>query len=147
MYKKPASTIDVIVTDGLRVILIKRAREPYKGSWVFPGGFVDYGETIEDAAVRETLEETGVEIVLDSILGVYSAPDRDPRGHQVNTVFIAQVLRGEPQGGDDAEEAAWFGINEIKEEDLAFDHGLIFSDFKRWLCERGSYWSTKDRGT
>lgn len=145
-YKNPKPTIDVVITDGKRVILVKRGRDPFKGSWVFPGGFVDYGETVEDATVREAKEETGVEIELETILGVYSAPDRDPRSHHVNVVFIGRVISGEPVGGDDADEAKWFDISSIVPEDLAFDHGLILTDLKEWLLDRTStFWSTKQR--
>ncbi|MHA1577706.1 MAG: NUDIX domain-containing protein [Candidatus Thorarchaeota archaeon] len=145
-YRNPKPTIDVVVTDGNRVILVKRGRDPFKGSWVFPGGYVDYDETVEDAAVREVLEETGVEIELQTILGVYSAPDRDPRSHHVNVVFIGRAIKGEPIGGDDADEAKWVEIDNIVPGDLAFDHGLILTDLKEWLLDRtNTFWSTKQR--
>lgn len=144
MYKNPKPTVDIITTDGKRVILVKRGREPFKGEWVFPGGFVDYGETVENAALREMVEETGVKVKLETILGVYSDPDRDPRGQNVSTVFVATVLEGEPVGGDDADEAKWFDIDSIGPEDLAFDHGLILTDLKEWLLDKtGTFWSTR----
>ncbi|MHA1959664.1 MAG: NUDIX domain-containing protein [Candidatus Thorarchaeota archaeon] len=145
MYRNPKPTIDVVVTDGKRVILVKRAREPFKGEWVFPGGFVEYDETVEDAAIREVLEETGVTVELQEILGVYSAPDRDPREHHVNVVFVGKPIEGEPRGGDDAAEAEWRKISSLKSGDLAFDHDLIATDLKRWLEVRGTYWSSKHR--
>ena len=95
MHKNPKPTIDVIVTDGDRIILVKRGKEPFKGQWAFPGGFVEYGERVEEAAKRELLEETGVVADIQSILGVYSKPDRDPRTHIISTVFIAQYIRGQ----------------------------------------------------
>ncbi|MHA2423608.1 MAG: NUDIX domain-containing protein [Candidatus Thorarchaeota archaeon] len=146
MYKNPAPTIDIIITDSRRVVLVKRGREPYKGKWVFPGGFIDYGEPAEDAAVREALEETNMKIELVDILGVYSAPDRDPRSHHVNIVFIAKPIEGDPIGGDDAVEAKWVDIENWKEGDLAFDHDLIASDFKDWLLDNSkTFWSTMKR--
>jgi 8-oxo-dGTP diphosphatase len=145
MYKKPSLSVDVIVTDGERVVLIKRGRDPFKGSWAIPGGFVEYRETVENAAIRELSEETGLYAELVDILGVYSSPDRDPRGHTISTVFIAQYSKGEPRGADDADEASWFKISEVKPDNLAFDHGLILSDFKRYLQKRGSFWSARNR--
>ncbi len=145
MYRNPKPTIDVIVYRENRVLLVKRGREPFKGRWVFPGGFVDYGETVEHASIREVKEETGVDVRLIDILGVYSAPDRDPREHHVNVVFIGEYIAGDAQGGDDAEEAEWRDIESIVHDDLAFDHGLVLMDFKSWLKERGTYWSTKER--
>jgi 8-oxo-dGTP diphosphatase len=133
------------VTDGERIILVKRGNEPFKGQFAFPGGFVDYGETVEAAALRELREETGVEAEIQGILGVYSNPDRDPRAHHISIVFIAQYIKGHPKGGDDAAEAAWHKIKDLSSESLAFDHGKILSDFKRWLQVGGTYWSSQDR--
>lgn len=146
MYKNPKPTVDVVIIDGTRVVLIKRGREPFKGQWVFPGGFVDYGETVEGAAIREAMEETGIKVALETILGIYSNPNRDPRGHNVSVVFIGRVIEGEPIGGDDADEAEWRNIYTIKPEDLAFDHGLILTDLKEWLRDNTrTFWSTAQR--
>ena len=145
MYNNPKPTVDIIVTDGERVILVKRGKEPFKGQWVFPGGFVDYDETVEDAAKRELLEETGVDANIQAILGVYSKPDRDPRSHNISIVFVAQHISGQPKGEDDAAEAAWHNIKDLASESLAFDHGEILCDFKRWLQEGGTYWSSQGR--
>ena len=145
MHKNPIPTVDIIVTDGERVILVKRGNEPFKGQWVFPGGFVDYGESVEDAALRELREETGVKGEIQAILGVYSKPERDPRAHHISVVFIAQHIMGQPKGGDDAAEAAWHNIKDLTSESLAFDHGEILCDFKRWLQMGGTYWSNQER--
>lgn len=150
MYKNPKPTVDIAVTDGKRVVLIKRGREPFKGHWVFPGGFVDYGETVEDAAIREVMEETGLKITLETILGVYSDPDRDPRGHNVSVAFIGRVIEGvggdQPVGGDDAADAIWRNIDTIEPGELAFDHGLILADLKEWLGDNTrTFWSTTQR--
>jgi mutator protein MutT len=142
LHKNPKPTVDIIVTDGERIILVKRGNEPFKGQWVFPGGFVDYGEKVEDAALRELQEETGVEAKIQTILGVYSKPDRDPRAHHISVAFVAQYISGQPRGADDAGEAAWFEINNLSPENLAFDHGDILSDFKKWLSVGGTYWSS-----
>ncbi len=146
MYRNPKPTIDIVITDGTRVVLVKRGREPFKGKWVFPGGFIDYGETAEHAAVREALEETGMEVEITGILGVYSAPDRDPREHHVNIVFLSRPVNGIPQGGDDADDAKWVKLDDLKPGDLAFDHDLIAKDLRSWLKDSSrTFWSTLER--
>ena len=130
LFKNPKPTVDIAATDGKRVVLVKRGRDPFKGSWVLPGGFVEYGETVEDAARREMLEETGIQVELIDVLGVYSEPNRDPRGHQISTVFVGRPLSNELKAGDDAEEAAWRDLDSIKHGDLAFDHDQIVSDLQ-----------------
>lgn len=145
MYKNPKSTVDVGVLDRERIVLIKRRREPYKRKWALPGGFVEYGETVEQAAVREVFEETSMRVELEAILGVYSDPDRDPRGHTITTVFIARPKGGEPSGRDDAEAASWVDLESIDTDDLAFDHGLIVRDLRMWLDQNSTFWSTKGR--
>jgi 8-oxo-dGTP diphosphatase len=124
---------------------VKRSNEPYKNRWVLPGGFVEYDETVENAAAREVLEETGVQIRLESILGVYSDPERDPRGHTLTTVFIGRPVAGEPVGGDDAADAFWVNLESLDSSILAFDHPLIVEDLKRWLKENSTFWSSKKR--
>lgn len=143
LYKNPKPTVDIATIDGKRVILVKRGRDPFKGSWVLPGGFIEYGETVEDAARREMFEETGVQVELVDILGAYSNPARDPRSHHISTVFIARPLKGDLRAGDDADDAVWRDLDSIKHGDLAFDHDQIVSDLKRWLKSQGTYWSTK----
>jgi 8-oxo-dGTP diphosphatase len=145
MHRNPAPTVDVAVIDGERLLLVKRSNEPYKNRWVLPGGFVEYDETVENAAAREVLEETGVQIRLESILGVYSDPERDPRGHTLTTVFIGRPVAGEPVGGDDAADAFWVNLESLDSSILAFDHPLIVEDLKRWLKENSTFWSSKKR--
>jgi ADP-ribose pyrophosphatase YjhB (NUDIX family) len=145
LYNNPKPTVDVGVLDRERIILIKRKRKPYKGKWALPGGFVEYGETVEQAAIREVFEETSMRVELEAILGVYSAPDRDPRGHTITTVFIARPLSGEPSGRDDAEVASWVDLESIDTDDLAFDHGPIVRDLRTWLNQNSTFWSTKVR--
>ncbi|CAD7773110.1 MAG: NUDIX domain protein [Candidatus Methanoperedenaceae archaeon GB37] len=105
IYKNPIPTVDIIIEVSGGIILIKRKNPPY--GWALPGGFVDYGESLEEAAVREAREETGLEVKLIRQFHTYSAPDRDPRQHTITTVYIAQA-KGIPKAGDDALEVASF---------------------------------------
>ena len=145
MYRNPKPTVDIVVWNGNSIVLIQRGREPFKGRWALPGGFVDFGESVETAALREVKEETGLVVSILAILGVYSAADRDPRTHTMSTVFIAEGSGKEPMGGDDAAAAKWVKLDEVVPEDLAFDHGLIVKDFKRWLKKEDTFWSAKRR--
>ncbi|MFA6450104.1 MAG: NUDIX hydrolase [bacterium] len=124
--KSPALTVDAaIIIDG-KFALIKRKNEPFKGMWALPGGFVDLGESVEDATRREAKEETGLDIELIALLGVYSDPKRDPRGHTVSVVYLAKPVGGELKAADDAADAKLFA----PEDDplLAFDHAIILND-------------------
>ncbi len=145
MYRNPALTVDVVVIDGNKILLVKRGQSPHQGEWALPGGFVECGETSEAAAKREVQEETGIAIELSAILGVYSDPDRDPRGHTASVVFVGKMVSGQLQGGDDAADAKWYDIDDLHEEQLAFDHGMIVQDFRQWLKNRTTFWSTMDR--
>lgn len=125
-HMNPSPTVDTVIQlDGCGVVLIKRKNPP--SGWALPGGFVDYGETVEHAAVREAKEETGLEIELVRLLGVYSDPSRDSRQHTISTVFVARAS-GTPVGGDDAAEAAVFNENDLPAE-IAFDHRKILEDY------------------
>lgn len=115
--------------NDLAIVLIKRKYDPYKGCWAIPGGFVEYGETVEEAAVRESKEETGITIDILGLFGVYSKPNRDPRFHTVTIVFIANGSTDNMCASDDAEEIASFSHDEIKNMELAFDHNSILNDF------------------
>lgn len=127
--RTPLLTVDVIIRlSEDTLVLVRRGKPPYEGSWAIPGGFVEYGETVEEAARREALEETGLEVELEGLLGVYSDPSRDPRGHTVSICFIA-AASGRPVGGSDAAEARVFHIEDIPRDNLAFDHSRILDDF------------------
>lgn len=128
-YKNPKLTVDGIVKRDEKVLLIKRKKEPFKNMWALPGGFVNYGEKVEDAVIREVKEETGLDTRVERLFGVYSDPDRDPRGHTVSIVFVLQIVGGELRGGDDACDAKFFPLDDLPE--LAFDHSRILSDFRR----------------
>lgn len=133
-YKNPSLTVDaVIVCEDDSIVLIKRKKDPYRGSWALPGGFVEYGERVENAVVREVMEETGLEIDLKQIVGVYSDPKRDPRGHTVTICYIAFKTGGKLKADTDACEVKCIFKDEIDKLKLAFDHSLIIEDaFK--LC-------------
>jgi len=123
LYNRPALTVDGIVTIDGKVVLVRRGKEPFKGRYALPGGFVEYGERTEDAVVREVREETGLETKVKKLLTVRSDPLRDPRGHTVSVIYVLDRVGGELKGGDDAEKAELFSLNSLPE--LAFDHGDI----------------------
>ncbi len=126
--KNPLLTVDTVITQNNSVVLIMRKNPPFKGSWALPGGFVEYGETVEMAAIRETKEETGLDIELDGIVGVYSDPNRDPRGHIISICFLGHRIDGELVADTDAADIQCMGIDEISETELAFDHHKILED-------------------
>ncbi len=124
VYKNPVPTVDIIIETQGGIVLIKRKNPPL--GWALPGGFVDYGESLEQAAVREAREETGLDVKLVEQLHTYSDPKRDSRQHTISTVFIATAT-GEPKGGDDAAEAQVFTRNTLPP--LVFDHAEIIDDY------------------
>ncbi len=127
--KHPVLTVDaVILCDNNSIILIKRKNSPYEGFWALPGGFVEYGETVEAAVLREVNEETGLEIDLNEISGVYSDPNRDPRGHVITICFTAMKTRGNLKPNTDAIEVNCFKLGDIFKLNLAFDHKKIIID-------------------
>lgn len=132
-YRNPTPTVDIIIELESRhepgpVVLIKRNNPPY--GWAIPGGFVDYGESVEQAARREAKEETGLDVHLLAQIGVYSKPDRDPRQHTQTTVFAAKA-QGTPKAGDDAGQAAAYSLDDPPRP-LCFDHGRILDHYRAW---------------
>ncbi len=138
-FKNPLPTVDVIIerwpdaASQPEIVLIQRKNPP--PGWALPGGFVDYGETVEAAAIREAREETGLDVELIHLLGVYSRPDRDERFHTISTVFVVRAT-GDIQAGDDAADAKFFPIRSLPEP-LAFDHADIIRDYIQWRKTAG----------
>ncbi len=126
----PVLTVDAVAIRDNKILLIKRRYEPFKGKWALPGGKVECGERVEEAVLRELKEETGLDGEIVKLVGVYSDPNRDPRGHYVTVAFLVNV-KGEPKAGSDAKEARWFDIEEIPWDELAFDHEKIIKDALR----------------
>ncbi len=127
--RNPIPTVDVIIElPGQRIVLIQR-KNPPRG-WALPGGFVDAGESLEQAAAREAREETGLEVELLEQFHAYSDPERDPRQHTLTVVFIGRAA-GRPRGGDDAAAARAFAAEDLPQP-LAFDHGRILADYRHY---------------
>jgi len=125
-YKQIKITVDGVIIDNNNIILIRRKNPPYKNKWALPGGFVEYGEKTEKAVLREIFEETSLKTEILNMIGVYSDPSRDPRGHTISVVYLLKNLSGILKGGDDALEAKYFDVDDLP--DLAFDHDKIIND-------------------
>ena len=126
VYKNPIPTVDIIIEiESKGIVLIKRKNPPY--GWALPGGFVDYDESLEEAAVREAKEETDLDVKLIEQFHTYSNPNRDPRHHSISTIYIAKA-KGEPQAKDDALEIGVFNESSLPDE-IAFDHRSILKDY------------------
>lgn len=144
----PIPVVDVIIQQDSEVLFAKRKKDPFKDYLGLPGGFVNIGETIEEAARREVKEETSLDIELTDILGIYSDPQRDPRGHIMSTVFVGRVPSSENAKNkaiarDDASQLEWIDLQTIGDKNLAFDHKIILSNYKKWKESGGTFWSTK----
>lgn len=124
-HKNPLPTVDIIIEYRGGIVMIQRKNDPC--GWALPGGFVDYGETLEDAAIREAKEETGLHIKLIRQFHTYSDPERDPRRHTISTVYIAKG-EGELKPGDDAMDAGVFKKDNLPEP-IVFDHREILNDY------------------
>jgi ADP-ribose pyrophosphatase YjhB (NUDIX family) len=124
VHRNPLPTVDIIIEIGERIVLIERKNPPF--GWALPGGFVDYGESFETAALREAKEETGLRVEALRQFHTYSDPGRDPRRHTASTVFIGKA-EGAPQAGDDAARAELFSKEELPT--LVFDHARILADY------------------
>jgi 8-oxo-dGTP diphosphatase len=147
-YKNPTPTVDAIIQKNSQILLVKRKKDPFKGYLVLPGGFVNEGERVEDAAKREIKEETSLDIELMDILGVYSEPKRDPRGHIMSTVFIGKISESSDKidalAQDDAVAIEWLNLEEVDNTRFGFDHKKIISDYIRWKQFGGTFWSSKN---
>ncbi len=130
-YKNPCATSDVIVEKDKQVLLIRRKRDPFGNMWALPGGHLNYGkETLEETATRELREETGILVSEENLrfFGVYSEPNRDPRGHYITHVYATRNFEGTLKADDDAKEVRFFPLEDIPE--LAFDHNKILRDYQ-----------------
>ncbi|CAA9451127.1 MAG: ADP-ribose pyrophosphatase [uncultured Rubrobacteraceae bacterium] len=123
----PKLMVDVVIPSEEGIVLIRRGSDPFEGQWALPGGFVEVGETVESAAVREAAEETGLAVELARLVGVYSDPERDPRGHNVSVAFLARVVGGDLVAASDAAEVS---VLDPQATELAFDHRSIIADAK-----------------
>ena len=137
-YKNPLPTVDIIIEVeaggvGAGIVLIKRKNEPL--GWAIPGGFVDYGESLEEAAVREAKEETGLNVRLIRQFHTYSNPKRDPRFHAISTVYVAKA-QGVPEAEDDAQDVGIFVLHNLP-EGIVFDHPKILEDYFKEKGRKG----------
>lgn len=156
-FKNPAVTVDgIIIFDNngeKEIALIQRKKDPFKDQYALPGGFLEYGkETVEQALVREMKEETNLDVKPKRIVGVYSDPKRDPRGHTVTIAFECEIV-GDPKSyvaGDDAKNAKKIPLKEVSNMKLAFDHSVIVKDYikgaEQLKAEKKTTKSTKKTG-
>src|SRR5215216_7393481 len=158
-HKNPVPAVDFLISkdNSSKILLVRRKNDPFKGILSIPGGFVNEGETAEDAMRREAKEETSLVVEPIAILGVYSDPRRDPRMHTLSVTFITRIVQGNEDASDDAAALKWVETEHeldslIESKRIAFDHSKILRDFKKWLkSSRASvdtsncltFWSTK----
>jgi 8-oxo-dGTP diphosphatase len=126
-YRRSALTVDGIIQIEGKIVLVRRGRPPFEGQLALPGGFVEYGERVEDAARREVKEETGLSTQIIRLLGVYSEPGRDPRGHTVSVAYVMRALDMNAKAGSDAAAVELIELDSVPK--LAFDHSRIVSDY------------------
>ena len=125
-YKNPSITADGILLKDKQILLVQRKNEPFKGKWALPGGFVEYGEKTEDTVAREVFEETGLKTKICGLAGVYSDPERDPRGHTITIAYVLEIIGGTLKASDDASDVKFFKVNKLPA--LSFDHETIIND-------------------
>ena len=127
-------TVDIFIyNDNHEFILIKRKNDPFKDCWALPGGFVDYGEKTEDAAIREAKEETSIDVKIEKLFNVYSNPDRDPRRHTVSVFYLAHGNFDDAKADDDAKDIGVFSFDKLEDLKIAFDHKDILDEVKKYL--------------
>ena len=161
-HKNPVPAVDFLISkdDNSKILLVRRKNDPFKGTLSIPGGFINEGETAEDAMTREAKEETSLVVEPIAILGVYSTPQRDPRMHTISVTFITRIVQGNEDARDDAADLRWIDVEDeldslIKSKQIAFDHSKILNDYKKWIkatqgsVERNNltFWSTKKEQT
>ncbi len=126
----PILTVDGIIVDGKKVLLVKRNHSPFIGYWVLPGGHVDYGERVEQALTREMKEELGVGVEIKKLFGVYSDPKRDPRYHTTSVVYVCTKNKGKIKIDYEASDFKFFSLDALPEK-IGFDHQKVLNDFKQ----------------
>ena len=131
--RNPRLTADGIVVSGSKILLVRRKFDPFQGKYALPGGFVEYGETVDECIIREVQEETGLKVSVDRLLDVYSAPDRDPRGHTVTIVYVL-IVEGGTLADSVETKAEWVPLKDIPS--LAFDHDAIIADYLRTVKKK-----------
>ena len=141
-FKNAPDTVDAIIEVDNKILMIRRAHDPFEGHLALPGGFVDFGEKVETAVLREVQEELQVKATIKALLGVYSGKERDPRGPTISTVFVCS-FEGTPEAGDDAAAFEWLDLSMLDTSSLAFDHKKILGDYLKWKRNGESFWSTK----
>lgn len=128
--KTPILTVDGILLDKGKVLLLKRAKSPFFGLWTLSGGHVEYGETVEKAIKREVKEELGISVKIKKLFGVYSDPKRDPRYHTVSIVYLLEKIKGKIRINEESLEFKYFPLKNLPKK-IAFDHRQILSDLKK----------------
>lgn len=157
-HKNPIPAVDFLISkdDNSKILLVRRKNDPFKRMLSIPGGFINEGETAEDAMRREAKEETSLVVEPIALLGVYSDPQRDPRMHTISVAFITRIVQGNEDARDDAAALQWINVEDeldslIQSKQIAFDHSRILNDYKKWIkAAQGSaessnltFWSTK----
>lgn len=126
----PPIAVDAIIIENGSIVLIKRKNPPFQNCWALPGGFVEVGEIVENSCIREAKEETNLDVEIIKLVGIYSDPKRDPRGHVVSAAFLCSKKSGVMKGKDDAIEAGWYWLDILPL--LAFDHAKIINDARQY---------------
>lgn len=138
----PRVAVDPLIIKDGKIVLLRRGIEPFKGMLEFPGGMVEYGETVEHAVVREAEEETGLKVRIREILGVYSENSRDPRFHAITIAFVVEPVSGKLRGSFEGK-PEWVELDKVDFTKLGFDHAKILMDYFKWMKSKVTYWSTK----
>jgi ADP-ribose pyrophosphatase YjhB (NUDIX family) len=161
-HNNPIPAVDFLISkdDNSKILLVRRNNDPFKRMLSIPGGFINQGETAEDAMMREAKEETSLVVEPIAILGVYSDPQRDPRMHTISVTFIARIVQGNEDAYDDAPALQWINIDDeldrlIQSKQIALDHSKILKNYKKWIksvrrsvdTNNLTYWSTKKEQT
>jgi 8-oxo-dGTP diphosphatase len=166
-HKNPVPAVDFLISkdNDSKILLVRRKNDPFKGMLSIPGGFINEGETAEDAMRREAKEETSLIVEPTAILGVYSDPRRDPRMHTLSVTFITRIVQGNENARDDAAALQWIKLEGeldglIQSQQIAFDHSKILNDYKKWISAAWdsvqsststitnlTFWSTKNEQT